>query len=77
MIDLKKQQLECKSFLSNNNSKINNETTINNEEPLDDELLMIRNIWNNFSRNNKKSLISDILNKSIINIMNDDYWMMI
>ena len=62
-------------------TKINNSTVNNDDkEPLDEELLLISNIWNDPTMNNKNSLIRDILDKSIINdIMADEsiYWMMI
>ena len=67
MINLKKQQLECKSFFVNNNS-----TTINNEELIDNDLIMISNILSDSTMNNKESLIRDIVDKSmIIDIMNE------
>ena len=65
------EQLKCKSFSSNDNSTVNN-GIINDEEPLDKELLMISNIWNNSNTNNKDSLIRDVLDKSIINDIMDD-----
>ena len=47
MINLKKQQLECESFLPIKN------LTKNNDEPLDEELMMISNILKEPSVNNK------------------------
>ena len=44
-----------------NNSTINNEISINNEEALDEELLMISDIWEDSTMNNKNSLIRDIM----------------
>ena len=44
-----------------NNSTINNEISINNEEALDEELLMISDIWEDSTMNNKNYLIRDIM----------------
>ena len=58
--------------IQNDNNSIHNESIHNDDnEPLDEELLMISNIWNN-SNSNKNSLIRDILNKSMINDIMDD-----
>ena len=50
----------------NEQTEINN-STINDEEPLDEQLLMISNIWNDSTMNNKYYLIRDILDNSTIN----------
>ena len=81
MIDLKeeinKNQQETINSLKqemidlNEQTEINN-STINDEEPLDEQLLMISNIWNDSAMNNKNYLIRDILDKSIINDIMDD-----
>ena len=85
VIDSLKQEMINLKEKNNKNqqeqTKINNSTVNNDDkEPLDEELLLISNIWNDPTMNNKNSLIRDILDKSIINdIMADEsiYWMMI
>ena len=54
-----------------NGSIINEIISNNDDEPLDEELLMISNIWNN-SNSNKNLLIRDILDKSISTDIMDD-----
>ena len=69
MINLKeKNNKNQQGQIKIDNSTVNNE----DEEPLDEELLMISNIWNDPTMNNKNPLIRDILDKSIINDIMDD-----